>query len=141
MKLTLTLLQIFLILTLTSCGSRKRVVAKKETTIKLDSIASSIKTIDLNKIINQIKFVPVNIDKPMIVNRDTIYNTRIEFVQKSIDSVVYIKDTVMVEKEVEIKSKDIDSEKKGFNWKGLSWTLIFVIILVLVLVFYKRKRL
>lgn len=115
-----------------SCGAKKRTVDKKEEIIKIDSVASSIKTIDLNKFIKQLKFIPVDVDKPIIINRDTIYNTRIEFVEKKVDSIVYIKDTVVVEKEVETKTKAVDSERDGFNWKSFNWAMVLVVVALLL---------
>lgn len=125
-----------------SCGSKKKIVDKREEKIKLDSVASSIKTIDLSKSLKEIRFVPVDISKPIVINQDTIYNTKIIYKDKKVDSLVFIKDTVVVEKEVEIKAKQIDLEKQGFNWKGLNWALfliIFILAAVLGLRYFPKK--
>lgn len=135
-----------------SCGARKRTVAKHEQVeivnrdTRYDSISKSIKTTNLSEKLKEVVFEPVLQDAPMIIGRDTIYNTRIVYRDKNKDSTSYEKKIDSVNKKdnstvkkVE-KSKNIESEREGFNWKGLNWTLIFLIVLVISILVYKSRK-
>ena len=119
-----------------SCTSKKKVSQTTKQEIKVDSVASSIKTIDLNKLIKEYKFVPVVSERPMIINRDTFYNTQFIYRDKVVDSVVVEKDTVYLTKEIKTKEKTRGKEKKVSNWK-LAWIAILIIlVLALMACFY-----
>ena len=117
-----------------SCTSKKKVSQTTKQEIKVDSVASSIKTIDLNKLIKEYKFVPVVSERPMIINRDTFYNTQFIYRDKVVDSVVVEKDTVYLTKEIKKKEKTREKEKKELP----VWFWIGLFFLVIVLMAYLR---
>ena len=63
------ILTIFLTLGIWSCGSIKKSSTETE-------ISTEIKT-DATKFSNSFTLEPINLDKPILLGRDTIYNTRV----------------------------------------------------------------
>ena len=67
------LLTIFLTLALWSCGSVKK--SSTETDLKTETEKNT--EIDATKFSNSFTLEPINFDKPILLGKDTIYNTRV----------------------------------------------------------------
>ena len=67
------ILTIFLTLALWSCGSVKK--SSTETDLKTESEKNT--EIDATKFSNSFTLEPINLDKPILLGKDTIYNTRV----------------------------------------------------------------
>lgn len=87
---------LFLLLLLVSCGSVKK--SSEETTIK----DNSTKEIDLTKFSSSYTLEPVDLEKPILIGKDTIYNTR----------VIY-NNTKEIVKEKQANNIDIKEEKQS----------------------------
>lgn len=86
---------LFLLLLLVSCGSIKK--SSEEKTIK----DNSTKEIDLTKFSSSYTLEPVDLEKPLIIGKDTVYNTR----------VIY-NNTKEIVKEKQANNIDIKEEKQ-----------------------------
>lgn len=135
-----------------SCGARKRTVDKKERVeevkndISINSFASSDTSIRIAEDDFSFTLEPINPFNPIIYNRDTIYNSKVIYQRVLRDSIVRIRDTVYVakidksEKRVEESEKKTNTEYEGFNWKGLNWTLLFVLLIVVGFIIWRLKK-
>ncbi len=87
---------IILLLFLTSCGSVKKSSTETE-------ISTEIKT-DATKFSNSFTLEPVDLDKPILLGKDTIYNTRVIYN----NSKEVIKETKKADlkQDIEVKEKD-----------------------------------
>lgn len=86
-----------------SCATLKK--SNTETELKTDTQIGS--TIDATKFSNSFTLEPVNLDKPILIGKDTIYNTRIIY-NNSKETIVK-KDTIV--KKEDLKQDIIEKEK------------------------------
>ncbi|MEO0573031.1 MAG: hypothetical protein AAF039_15090 [Bacteroidota bacterium] len=142
------LLVILVCILLTGCGARKRTLSKSErvevtkSDVKMDSAFGGLKVVKILKEDTEIDLEPIDTANPIIINRDTIYNTKIKYRTIRKDSIIYERDTVYVEKidkslkSVEESKKNVQAEREAFNWTGLIWFL-----LIISTIWILRKRL
>ena len=100
------LLTIFLTLALWSCGSVKK--SSAETEIKTESEKNT--EIDATKFSNSFTLEPVDLTKPILLGKDTIYNTRVIYNNSK---------EVIKEKSNEVNKsdlkQDIDTKEKDYS--------------------------
>ena len=100
------LLTIFLTLALWSCGSVKK--SSTETDLKTESEKNT--EIDATKFSNSFTLEPINLDKPILLGKDTIYNTRVIYNNSK---------EVIKEKSNEVNKsdlkQDIDTKEKDYS--------------------------
>jgi len=139
-----------------SCGAKKKAVQKEVRTQKNDIFVQEKEDlhneIDLNKIIDRITIEPINPkvhnNVTFITGKDTFTvkgnNTRILRKTETVDSTATTdqkKETDLMDKS-QIANRNIkkDIESEGWNWKGLNWFVVLLIILLALVFFYKLKR-
>lgn len=127
-KLIYVIIAVFLV----GCGAIKREVSKVEVRKKVDSFSVTFKGIDLKRIHRDLIFIPTLTDKPIIIKGDTIYNARVEYRNRKIDSIVIEKDTIYVTKEVIKKEKQVETKREAFNWWGLAVCFFLVVVVIVV---------
>jgi hypothetical protein len=109
---------IILLLFFTSCGSVKK--TNSETEVK-----SETKT-DITKFSNSFTLEPINLDKPILLGKDTIYNTRVIYN----NSKEVIKEKQNVGFKEEKQSKEVDYSK---TIKTISNRLIIALAVMFIL--------
>lgn len=95
-KLTLSILA----LSFFSCATLKK--TNTETELKTDTRYGT--TLDATKFSSSFTLEPVNLDKPILIGKDTIYNTRVIYNNS--------KETI-VKKDTIVKKEDLKQEFKG----------------------------
>ncbi|QYS85397.1 hypothetical protein JJC03_09110 [Flavobacterium oreochromis] len=131
------ILLLFLIL-VNSCGIIKKNKAffKEKTKVELIENKNVKQTeLDTSKV-----FEPVDVTKPMVVNGDTIYNTRVVNNYKTIhtivrDSIHLIKDD---QKKEVVKEKETDNTTVYLYLFGFVFLFLFAVIVFLI-VYYGKK--
>ena len=122
------LLTIFLTLALWSCGSVKK--ASTETDLKTESEKNT--EIDATKFSNSFTLEPVDLSKPILLGKDTIYNTRVIYNNSK---------EVIKEKSNEVNKsdlkQDIDTKEKDYSQviETLANKFIWLIGILFVLYF------
>ena len=91
---------LFLLLFLFSCGSVKK--SSEEITIK----DNSTKEIDLTKFSSSYTIEPVDLDKPILIGKDTVYNTRV--IYNNTKEIVKEKQDNNIESKEEKQLKQVD---------------------------------
>ena len=134
------------------CGAKKKAIQKEARTQKNDIFVqeTEISTIDLNKIINQLIVEPVDPKVPndvtFISGKDTVTikssNSRVLRKTEKVDSIAENRKHKDVEDKSQIAIRNIDKniESEGWNWKGLNWFLLLIIILLGIFVYYKLQK-
>lgn len=123
-KITLILTGILLV----GCGSVKK--SSTETEIKTESEKNT--EIDATKFSNSFTLEPINLDKPILLGKDTIYNTRVIYNNSK---------EVIKEKSNEVNKsdlkQDIDTKDKDYSVviETLSNKFIWLIGILFVLYF------
>jgi len=128
----------FLILTanLIGCATVKK--TNTETEIKTDSEKNT--TIDISKFSNSFTLEPMDLEKPILLGKDTIYNTRViynntkEIVKEKSDE----KKTVDLKQDKTEKEKDYTKVIESVTTK-LFLLLIIMFVIVMVVNYLKRK--
>ncbi len=124
------LLTIFLTLALWSCGSVKK--ASTETDLKTESEKNT--EIDATKFSNSFTLEPVDLSKPILLGKDTIYNTRV--IYNNSKEVIKEKSNEVnksdLKQDIETKEKDysevIEKLANRFIWLiGILFVLYFVL--------------
>ena len=117
------------IILLTSCGSVKK--SSTETNLKTESEKNT--EIDATKFSNSFTLEPMNLSKPILLGKDTIYNTRVIYNNSK---------EVIKEKSNEVNKsdlkQDIDTKQKDYsevinivaNKLILMLTIMFLIFLI-----------
>ena len=117
-----------LILSLFSCGSVKKsssVIEEKTTT-----------ETDITKFSNSFTLEPVNLDKPILLGKDTIYNTRVIYN----NSKEVIKEKQNIDFKEEKKEKQVDySETIKIVANRFMWLIGILFVLLFVLNWIKNK--
>lgn len=130
--LTLTLLS----LSLFGCATLKK--TNTETEIKTDTRLGS--TFDATKFSNSFTLEPVNLDKPILLGKDTIYNTRVIY-NNSKETIVK-KDTVVktvdLKQEKQEKEKDYTQVIESVSNK-LFWLILALFVISKLLNYFKPK--
>lgn len=117
-----------LVLTLFSCGSVK----------KSSSVIEENKTTetDITKFSNSFTLEPVNLDKPILLGKDTIYNTRVIYN----NSKEVIKEKQNIDFKEEKKEKQVDySETIKIVANRFIWLIGILFVLLFVLNWIKNK--
>ena len=140
-NLIMTKIKIILIaFLLTSCGSVKK--SSTETNLKTESEKN--KEIDATKFSNSFTLEPVDLGKPILLGKDTIYNTRVIYNNSK---------EVIKEKSNEVNKsdlkQDIDTKEKDYseviqivaNKLILMLTIMFLIYLIYSYIKNKTHRL
>ena len=117
-----------LVLTLFSCGSVKKsssVIEEKTTT-----------ETDITKFSNSFTLEPVDLDKPILLGKDTIYNTRVIYN----NSKETIKEKQNIDFKEEKKEKQVDySETIKIVANRFMWLVGILVVLFFVLNWIKNK--
>lgn len=119
---------IILLLFLTSCGSVKKSSTETE-------ISTEIKT-DATKFSNSFTLEPVDLNKPILLGKDTIYNTRVIYN----NSKEVIKETKKADLKQDIQTKDKDySEVIETLANKFIWLIGILFVLYFILSYIKNK--
>ncbi len=117
-----------LILTLFSCGSVKK--SSEETEIKSETET------DITKFSNSFTLEPVDLDKPILLGKDTIYNTRVIYN----NSKETIKEKQNIDFKEEKKTKEVDySETIKIVANRFMWLVGILFVLFIVFNWIKNK--
>lgn len=117
-----------LVLTLFSCGTIKK--SSEETEFKSETQT------DITKFSNSFTLEPVDLDKPILLGKDTIYNTRVIYN----NSKEVIKEKQNVDFKEEKKEKQIDySETIKIVANRFIWLIGILFVLMFVLNWIKNK--
>jgi hypothetical protein len=117
-----------LVLTLFSCGS----VKKSSSVIEENTTTET----DITKFSNSFTLEPVNLDKPILLGKDTIYNTRVIYN----NSKEVIKEKQNVDFKEEKKEKQVDySETIKIVANRFIWLIGILFVLMFVLNWIKNK--
>ena len=109
-----------------SCATLK----KSNTDTEIKKNESSGSTIEATKISNSFTLEPVNLDKPILIGKDTIYNTRVIY-NNSKETIVK-KDTIVkiIDLKQEVKEKEKDYTE---GIKSVSNRLFLLVIVLFIL--------
>ena len=120
--------KIFLLIpfVLISCATLK----KSNTDTEIKKNESSGSTIEATKFSNSFTLEPVNLDKPILIGKDTIYNTRVIY-NNSKETIVK-KDTIV--KTIDLK-KEVKEKEKDYTEgiKSVSNRLFLLVIVLFIL--------
>lgn len=117
-----------LVLTLFSCGS----VKKSSSVIEENTTTET----DITKFSNSFTLEPVNLDKPILLGKDTIYNTRVIYN----NSKETIKEKQNVDFKEEKKAKEVDySETIKIVANRFMWLIGILFVLFIILNWIKNK--
>lgn len=117
-----------LVLFLTSCGTIK----KSSSVIEENTTTET----DITKFSNSFTLEPVNLDKPILLGKDTIYNTRVIYN----NSKEVIKEKQNVDFKEEKKEKEVDySETIKIVANRFIWLIGILFVLLFVLNWIKNK--
>ena len=121
------ILTIFLTLALWSCGSVKK--SSTETDLKTESEKNT--EIDATKFSNSFTLEPINLDKPILLGKDTIYNTRVIYNNSK---------EVIKEKSNEVNKsdlkQDIDTKEKDYSQVIETLANRFILLIGILFVLY-----
>ena len=130
------LLTILLALGIWSCGSVKK--SSTETDLKTESEKNT--EIDATKFSNSFTLEPVDLDKPILLGKDTIYNTRVIYNNSK---------EVIKEKSNEVNKsdlkQDIDTKEKDYSVvietlaNKFIWLIGILFVLYFILSYIKNK--
>ena len=119
-----------------SCATLK----KSNTDTEIKKNESSGSTIEATKFSNSFTLEPVNLDKPILIGKDTIYNTRVIY-NNSKETIVK-KDTIVktidLKQEVKEKEKDYTQLIESLTTK-LFWLLIIMFVIFIIMNYIKKK--
>jgi hypothetical protein len=113
---------LLILLILTSCGVVKK--SSEESVVKDNSTTE----IDATKYSNSYTLEPVDLDKPILIGKDTIYNTRV--IYNNTKEIVKEKQANNIEIKEEKKTKEVDYSE---TIKILANRLIIVLVILFVL--------
>jgi hypothetical protein len=113
---------LLILLILTSCGVVKK--SSEESVVKDNSTTE----IDATKYSNSYTLEPVDLDKPILIGKDTIYNTRV--IYNNTKEIVKEKQANNIEIKEEKKTKEVDYSE---TIKILGNRLIIVLVILFVL--------
>ena len=113
---------LLILLILTSCGAIKK--SSEESVLKDNSTTE----IDATKYSNSYTLEPVNLDKPILIGKDTIYNTRV--IYNNTKEIVKEKQDKNIEFKEEKKEKQVDYSE---TIKILGNRLIIALVILFVL--------
>ena len=113
---------LLILLILTSCGVVKK--SSEESVVKDNSTTE----IDATKYSNSYTLEPVDLDKPILIGKDTIYNTRV--IYNNTKEIVKKKQANNIEFKEEKKTKEVDYSE---TIKILANRLIIVLVILFVL--------
>lgn len=131
-KLTLSILA----LSFFSCATLKK--SNTETELKTDTHSGT--TLDATKFSNSFTLEPVNLDKPILIGKDTIYNTRVIY-NNSKETIVK-KDTIVKKEDLKQETKEKGKDYSEVIEKlanRLIWLLIGLFALNKLLNYFKPK--
>lgn len=142
---------VLFVVALMGCGARKKTVQKTEVKTEMSSV-SAIDAEKFSEITSKIKdqntilqFAPVRVMHPMIIGRDTIYNTKIIYQNRFRDSVVTIRDTLRITKrdtivlDQDVKIKERNVSRKGFTFPWFIVGMVLGGILIMYLMGFRIK--
>jgi len=113
---------LLILLILTSCGAIKK--SSEESVLKDNSTTE----IDATKYSNSFTLEPVDLDKPILIGKDTVYNTRV--IYNNTKEVVKEKQANNIEFKEEKQTKEVDYSE---TIKILANRLIIVLVILFVL--------
>ena len=113
---------LLILLILTSCGVVKK--SSEESVVKDNSTTE----IDATKYSNSYTLEPVDLDKPILIGKDTIYNTRV--IYNNTKEIVKENQANNIEIKEEKKTKEVDYSE---TIKILANRLIIVLVILFVL--------
>ena len=119
---------LFLLLLLVGCGSVKK--SSEEITIK----DNSTKEIDLTKFSSSYTLEPVDLEKPILIGKDTVYNTRV--IYNNTKEIIKEKQANNIESKEEKQLKQVDYSE---TIKVIANRLIIALIVLFVLSIIAKK--
>ncbi len=132
-KLILTIL---LALGIWSCGSIKK--SSTETDLKTESEKNT--EIDATKFSNSFTLEPINLDKPILLGKDTIYNTRV--IYNNSKEVIKEKSNEVnksdLKQDIQTKEKDYSAVIETLANKFI-WLIGILFVLYFILSYIKNK--
>ena len=130
--------KIFLLIpfVLISCATLK----KSNTDTEIKKNESSGSTIDATKFSNSFTLEPVNLDKPILIGKDTIYNTRVIY-NNSKETIVK-KDTIVktIDLKQEVKEKEKDYTEAIKSVSNRLFLLVIVLFILNKLINYFKPK-
>lgn len=113
---------LFILLLLTSCGSRKVIIEKTQETKKIETkIVDNTRTIDTSDI-DELEILPIDTLKPVIINGKSYFNAKIKHVKKK----NYI--SVVADRITTTKAKETVIIKNKETVINYWWFLLILII-------------
>ena len=112
-----------------SCGSVKK--TSEESIVK----DNSIKEIDLTKFSSSYTLEPVDLDKPILLGKDTIYNTRV--IYNNTKEIVKEKQANNIESKEEKQTKEVDYSE---TIKVLVNRILIALVVIFGLSFVLKKQ-
>lgn len=116
------IIYLLILLILTSCGAVKK--SSEESVLKDNSTTE----IDATKYTNSYTLEPVNLDKPILIGKDTIYNTRV--IYNNTKETIKEKQANNIELKEEKQNKEVDYSE---TIKILGNRLIIALVVLFVL--------
>ena len=130
------LLTILLALGIWSCGSVKK--SSTETDLKTESEKNT--EIDATKFSNSFTLEPINLDKPILLGKDTIYNTRV--IYNNSKEVIKEKSNEVnksdLKQDIQTKEKDYSAVIETLANKFI-WLIGILFVLYFILSYIKNK--
>ena len=119
-----------------SCATLK----KSNTDTEIKKNESSGSTIEATKFSNSFTLEPVNLDKPILIGKDTIYNTRVIY-NNSKETIVK-KDTIVktIDLRQEVKEKEKDYTKAIISISNRLFLLVIVLFTLNKLINYFKPK-
>ena len=119
-----------------SCATLK----KSNTDTEIKKNESSGSTIEATKFSNSFTLEPVNLDKPILIGKDTIYNTRVIY-NNSKETIVK-KDTIVktIDLKQEVKEKEKDYTKAIISISNRLFLLVIVLFVLNKLINYFKPK-
>ena len=119
-----------------SCATLK----KSNTDTEIKKNESSGSTIEATKFSNSFTLEPVNLDKPILIGKDTIYNTRVIY-NNSKETIVK-KDTIVktIDLKQEVKEKEKDYTEVIKSVSNRLFLLVIVLFILNKLINYFKPK-
>jgi len=132
MKKVILIIPFFLI----GCANLKK--TNTETEVKTETEKNT--TIDISKLSNSWTLEPVDLEKPILLGKDTIYNTRVIYnnTKEIVKEQSKENEKSDLKQEVDTKEKDYTKLIENLSTK-LFWLIIIIVIVIIIVGFVKKK--
>lgn len=127
---------ILLALILTSCATKK--VTDTETEVKTETEKNT--TIDISKFSNSFTLEPMDLEKPILLGKDTLYNTRVIYNNTKEIVKEKSKESEKVDLKEEKREKEKDYTKVIESVSNRLFWLILIIFAVYQIISFVKKK-